>query len=106
MNTSNNMINVLIKDGTRIVNWDYYPDKTVPEILKENDFKPVMNTVRVCGEDAMMPIRDMRLSECPQVIAPDGKMMRVVITLESVRPKQKPKYNKIPDAKQMEGSKS
>ena len=82
--TENEQINVLIKDGNRTVNWDYHPNKTVGAILEETEFRPLPGTVGVKGLDMFGPqIGGLRLAECPQEIAPDGKQMRVVITLRS-----------------------
>jgi len=78
------LINVLIKDGNRTVNWDYHPNKTVGLILSENEFRPLPGTVGVKGLDTLgQQLGALRLSECPQEITPDGKQMRVVITLKS-----------------------
>ena len=95
--TENNMINVIVKDGNRTVNWDYFPDKTIMEILEENGFKPVPGTMKVqglcfpCHRGEVNPA--LRLSDCPQDITPDGKQMRVVITLKS-QPEKKPEQKK------------
>jgi len=93
--TENNMINVIVKDGNRTVNWDYFPDKGVLEIILENGFKPIAGTICAGGElvgiGACLP--DTPLSDCPQEVSPDGKQMRVVITLKS-QPEKKPAARK------------
>ena len=94
--TENNMINVIVKDGNRTVNWDYFPDKTIAEILEENGFKPVPGTVRVVGHQKFAPLANLKLwqlSDYDQEISPDGKQMRVVITLKS-QPEKKPEQKK------------
>ena len=97
-----NMINVLIKDGNRTVNWDYYPDRTIGDILLENGFKPIPHTVNVKGLDFPCPRGELntaiRLSDCPQEISPDGKQMRVVITLKSVPEKKPVVVKKVEDS--------
>lgn len=94
MREETNMINVLIKDGNRTVNWDCYPDRTIWDILKEFQFRPVIGSVKVGGEEIPQGrIGGMKLSDCCQEISPDGKQMRVVITLKSV-PEKKPAVKK------------
>ena len=88
-----NTINVLIKDGNRIVNWDYSENKTVSEILKENDFRPVPGTIMINGCLSVENPAAGRLADCPQIPAPDGKGTRVVITLKS-QPEKKPAIKK------------
>lgn len=83
------MINVLIKDGNRTVNWDYSENKTVAEILKENDFHPVSGSIMVGGYLSVEDPKAGRLADCPQRLLPDGKGKRVVITLKS-QPEKKP----------------
>lgn len=87
------MINVLIKDGNRIVNWDYSQNKTVSEILKENDFRPVSGSIMINGCLSVENPAAGKLADCPQIPAPDGKGMRVVITLKS-QPEKKPAIKK------------
>ena len=87
------MINVLIKDGNRTVNWDYSENKTVAEILKDNDFRPVPGSIMVGGYLSVEKPAAGRLADCPQIPAPDGKGMRVVITLKS-QPEKKPAIKK------------
>jgi hypothetical protein len=84
-----NMINVLIKDGNRTVNWDYSENKTVAEILKDNDFRPVPGSIMINGCLSVENPAAGRLTDCPQIPAPDGKGMRVVITLKS-QPEKRP----------------
>ena len=84
-----NTINVLIKDGNRIVNWDYSENKTVSEILKENDFRPVSGSIMINGCLSVENPAAGRLADCPQIPTQDGKGMRVVITLKS-QPEKKP----------------
>ena len=80
----NEMINVLITDGNRTVNWDYDPNKVIGAILEETGFRPLPGSVGVKGLDTLgQQVGALRLSECPQEVAPDGKMMRVKITLRS-----------------------
>lgn len=85
------MINVLIKDGNRTVNWDYPESKPVADILKENDFVPMPGTLRIGGVEPDRTILYL-LSDAPQEMTPDGKQKRVVITM-------KPMPEKKPDAK-------
>ena len=82
-----NMINVLISDGNRTVNWDYFPDKKVKEIIEQNGFRPIPWTIKIGGQE---PPRDMilLLSDCPQEVSPDGQQMRVRITFKSVPEKK------------------
>ena len=87
------MINVLIKNGNRTVNWDYSEDKTIEEILKHNDFRPVNGSIMVGGYLSVEDPKAGRLADCPQIPAPDGKGMRVVITLKS-QPEKKPAIKK------------
>ena len=91
--TETNMINVLIKDGNRTVNWDYYPDRTIWDILRENGFRPVPGTIKVGGVPLTFDPSAHRLSGCPQEVSPDGKQMRVRITLKS-QPEKKPVVKK------------
>lgn len=87
------MINVLIKDGNRTVNWDYSEDKTIEQILKDNDFRPVPGSIMINGYLSLENPAAGRLADCPQIPAPDGKGMRVVITLKS-QPEKKPEVKK------------
>ena len=87
------MINVLIKDGNRTVNWDYSENKTVAEILKDNDFRAVPGSIMVGGYLSVEDPAAGKLADCPQIPAPDGKGMRVVITLKS-QPEKKPEVKK------------
>ena len=87
------MINVLIKDGNRTVNWDYSENKTVAEILKDNDIRPVPGSIMINWCLSVRNPAAWRLAECPQIPAPDGKGMRVVITLKS-QPEKKPAIKK------------
>ena len=90
------MINVLIKDGNRTVNWDYYPDKTIGDILQENGFKPIPGSVKVAGHQNFAPLANLqlwKLSDFEQEVSPDGKQMRVVIKLKSI-PEKKPAIKK------------
>ena len=87
------MINVLIKDGNRTVNWDYSEDKTIEEILKHNDFRPVSGSIMINGCLSVENPAAGRLADCPQIPAPDGKGMLVVITLKS-QPEKKPAIKK------------
>lgn len=88
------MINVLIKDGNRTVNWDYSEDKTIEEILKHNDFRPVNGSIMVGGYLSVEDPKAGRLADCPMRLAPKSKhMMRVVITLKS-QPEKKPAIKK------------
>ena len=87
------MINVLIKDGNRTVNWDYSDNKTVLEILKENDFRPVSGSILINGCLSVENPAAGRLADCPQIPAPDGNGMRVVITLKS-QPEKKSEIKK------------
>ena len=87
------MINVLIKDGNRTVNWDYSENKTIAEIMKDNDFRPVLGAIMVGGYLSVEDPKAGRLADCPQIPAPDGKGMRVVITLKS-QPEKKPAIKK------------
>lgn len=87
------MINVLIKDGNRTVNWDYNENKTIAETLKDNDFRPVPGSIMVGGYLSVEDPKAGRLADCPQIPAPDGKGMRVVITLKS-QPEKKPAIKK------------
>ena len=83
------MINVLTKDGNRTVNWDYSENKTIAEILKENDFRPVSGSIMINGCLSVENPAAGILADCPKIPAPDGKGMRVVITLKS-QPEKKP----------------
>lgn len=87
------MINVLVKDGNRTVNWDYNENKTVSEILKDNDFRPVPGSIMINGCLSVENPAAGRLADYPQIPAPDGKGMRVVITLKS-QPEKKPAIKK------------
>lgn len=40
---------VLIKDGNRILNWDFKADSSVREILQEHGFEWEPGSVKVCG---------------------------------------------------------
>ena len=40
---------VLIKDGNRILNWDFKADSSVRDILQEHDFEWEPGSVKVCG---------------------------------------------------------
>ena len=93
MKEEKNMINVLIKDGNRIINWDYRLDKTIGEILTENDFRPVPGSIMVGGYLSIVDPNAGTLADCPQTPAPDGKGMRVTITLKS-QPEKKPAVKK------------
>lgn len=93
-----NTINVLIKDGNRIVNWDYRLDKTVGEVLKENDFRPVPGSIMINGCLSVEKPAAGRLADCPQIPAPDGKGMRVVITLKSQSEKRPAVKKEVGDA--------
>jgi hypothetical protein len=84
-----NMINVLIKDGNRTVNWDYFDDSYVQNLLDRHKFRPVNGTVRIGGLEPDKPLNKLKLSECVQEVSPDGYQMRVRITLVSVKPKPK-----------------
>ena len=88
-----NTINVLIKDGNRTVNWDYDEDKTIAEILKDNNFRPVPGSIMVGGYLSVENPAAGRLADCPQRLLPDGKGKRVVITLKS-QPEKKPAIKK------------
>lgn len=84
------MINVLIKDGNRTVNWDYSEDKTIAEILKDNDFRPVPGSIMVGGYLSVEDPTAGKLADCPMRLVPKSKhMMRVVITLKS-QPEKRP----------------
>lgn len=48
------MVNVIMKDGNRIVNWDFDPNETVRSVITRWNFAWEPNTVRVCGV-LMMP---------------------------------------------------
>ena len=87
------MINVLIKDGNRTVNLDYSENKTVAEILKDNDFRPVPGSIMVGGYLSVEDPKAGRLADCPQRLLPDGKGKRVVITLKS-QPEKRPAVKK------------
>ena len=87
------MINVLIKDGNRTVNWDYSENKTIAEILKDNDFRPVSGSIMVGGYLSVEDPAAGKLADCPKIPAPDGKGTRVVITLKS-QPEKKPAIKK------------
>ena len=88
------MINVLIKDGNRTVNWDYSEDKTIGEILKHNGFRPIPGAIMVGGYLSVVDPAAGRLADCPMSLAPESNhMMRVVITLKS-QPEKKPAVKK------------
>lgn len=40
---------VLIKDGNRILNWDFKADSSVRDILQEHGFEWEPGSVKVCG---------------------------------------------------------
>lgn len=83
-------INVVITDSIRKVNWDYVPDVTVGQVVRGWKFKPIAGTVRAGGMDCGVDLDAVKLSDCPQELAPDRKQMRVRITMETPKPKKKP----------------
>ena len=83
-------INVVITDSIRKINWDYAPDVTVGQVVRGWKFKPIAGTVRAGEMDCGVDLDAVKLSECPQEVTPDGKQMRVRITMETPKPKKKP----------------
>lgn len=83
-------VNVVITDSIRKVNWDYAPDVTVGQVVRGWKFKPIPGTVRAGEMDCSVDLDAVKLSDCPQEVAPDGKQMRVRITMETPKPKKKP----------------
>ena len=53
------MVEVIIRDGNRIVSWDFHEDDTVLDALKRFKFAWEPDSARVCG----MPIPDDLLTE-------------------------------------------
>ena len=49
MSQEEKLINVIMKDGNRTVNWDFKESTTVLECLKRWNFEWEPNTVHVCG---------------------------------------------------------
>ena len=87
-----NLINVLIKDGDRIINWDFLANTNLAYILGRFAFKPVPGSVTAGGQQIPDDrLNKTTLAQCTQEIAPTGEQMRVVITLKSVKPPAKPK---------------
>ena len=85
------MINVLIKDGNRTVNWDYDENKFIGDILDENDFRPFPGTLTAGGKK--VEFATSRLVDYPHEMTPDGKQKRVVITMKPM-PEKKPAVKK------------
>ena len=84
------LVNVLLSDGNRKINWDYWSDTTLQYIFKAHKVVPVMGTVRVGGVeiDTNVPLNKIKLSECPSENAPGmTNAKRVRISFESVKPK-------------------
>lgn len=53
------LVNVVIKDGNRIVNWDFAPSETIESVLKRWGFQWEPNSVVVCG----LPLDDNMLDK-------------------------------------------
>ena len=80
---------MIVKDAVRIVNWDYEPETQIEYIINQLQFKPIPGTVRA-GDMEVRDLSAVRLCDCPMERTPDGKQMRVRITMETVKPKKKP----------------
>ena len=90
------IVNVLIKDGNRIVNWDFSDKDTVLEILKRWNFKWVPDSARICG----MPIPEELLSETVQHFVEASKQFnlykdKLVVEIEGIP--EKPPEKKKPE---------
>ena len=92
-------VNVLIKDGNRVCNWDFPVQTSVGRVLEWFCFTPVPGSVRAGSMDCGKDLEKIRLRDCPQELSPDGISMRVNITLRSKKPavKSAGKENKDKD---------
>lgn len=86
----NRIINVLIKDGERTVNWDFPQNQTLKYVLGRFRFEPIRGTLKVGGKEILNP-EGVYLSDCPmEIINCDGEpKLRVRVTLESVKKQAK-----------------
>lgn len=84
------MVNVILRDGNRTVNWDYPEDTPLLDVLKNWKFSWETDSVRVCG----MPIPDSLLyRQIEEFVFSATKCCRFTGSLfvDMVQPKKKKK---------------
>ena len=86
------IINVMIKDGQRTVNWDFPDNTNIAYVLGRFKFKPVPGSIKACGVDVPNPSL-VQLKDCVMEMNPsgthDGVKKRVRITLTSAKTETK-----------------
>lgn len=76
---------VLIKDGNRIVNWDFKATSSLREVLQERGFEWEPGSVKVCGR----PVTEEQL--CLVVMGDLTDFYRIVITMAPKKKEPKKK---------------